>query len=234
MVGDSRSLRVIAVAVLALAGTQTQAATLSTKARESYSIGFQVGSEVKQTLDQQGLKPDSAMIARGVQDAVAGRKPLLSIPEIHATLKQLAQQRLVQLRKMAAANQAEGKRFLAANKKQKGVVTLPSGLEYQVLSAGKGPHPTMADAAVVNYKASLPSGHVFAQGKGSVMVIQTLVPGLKQALLLMSVGSKWRIVLPPQLAFGDNGPAPIGPDRTLVFEVRLAGIRTPGTAAGKP
>ncbi|HET9122488.1 MAG TPA: FKBP-type peptidyl-prolyl cis-trans isomerase [Acidiferrobacteraceae bacterium] len=235
MVGDSRSLRVIAVAALAFAGTQAQAAALSQKARESYSIGYQVGSEVRPTLQQQGLKADPAMLARGVQDAISGHKPLLSVSEIHATLQQLARERLVQLRKMAAANQKEGAAFLAANKKKKGVVTLPSGLQYQVLKSAKGPHPTLADAAVVNYKASFPNGHVFAQHRGSVMAIQTLVPGLKQALLMMTQGSKWRIVLPPELGFGENGPPPIGPDRTLVFEVHMTGIRTPQSAApGKP
>lgn len=233
MVGDRRSVRAVVTVVLVLAAAQAQAA-LSAKARESYSIGFQVGSEVKQTLKAQGLKPDAGMLTRGVSDAVAGHTPLLPVAEIHATLQRLAQARIVQLRKLAAANQAEGARLLATNKKKKGVVTLPSGLQYQVLTAGKGPHPTLSDAAVVNYKASLPNGKVFAQGTGAVMAIQTLVPGLQQALLLMNPGAKWRIVLPPQLAFGEKGPPPVGPDRTLVFQVHMTGIRTPNTAGPGP
>lgn len=238
MAGDDRQaagrLRILALAIAACAAAPSQAA-MSQKAQLSYSMGFQIGHQVGQNLLAQQLKVDPKMLARGVEDAISGHKPLLTIPQMEHLMQQMAQKRLAALRKQAQANGREGDAFLAANKKKPGVVTLPSGLQYQVLKKGTGPRPSLEDEAVVNYKATFPDGKEFATGRKTPMPVGALVPGLKQALLLMNEGSEWKVVIPPSLGFGVGGPPPVGPNRTLVFDLHLVGIRKiPQRAPGAP
>lgn len=117
--------------------------------------------------------------------------------------------------------------FLAANGKRSGVKTTASGLEYQVLQKGDGPTPTMADAALVEYKGSLVSGQVFDQSKQPVpMQINQVVPGFAEALTLMPRGSKYRVWIPPQLGYGDRPAGPIPPDSVLVFDITMREFAT--------
>lgn len=117
--------------------------------------------------------------------------------------------------------------FLAANGKRSGVKTTASGLEYQVLQKGEGPTPTMADAALVEYKGSLVSGQVFDQSKQPVpMQINQVVPGFAEALTLMPRGSKYRVWIPPQLGYGDRPAGPIPPNSVLVFDITMREFAT--------
>ncbi|MHB1951220.1 MAG: FKBP-type peptidyl-prolyl cis-trans isomerase N-terminal domain-containing protein [Acidiferrobacteraceae bacterium] len=221
--GQARTL--VFVLGLCLAGPLY--AAMSHTDKLSYSMGFQLGNEVGQSTRVQHLSVSPAMFAQGLRDALSGHKPALSVVEMRHELRQMAKTRLAELRRQAENNRREGRAFLAANAKKKGVVTLPSGLQYQVLQKGTGPHPSLNDDVLVDYSATFPNGHEFSHGHHTVMEIHSLVPGLKQALLLMNQGARWRVAMPPQLAFGAGGPPPVGPERTLVFNLHLVGIKHP-------
>jgi FKBP-type peptidyl-prolyl cis-trans isomerase len=129
----------------------------------------------------------------------------------------------------AATNKTQGEAFLAANKTKEGVVTLPSGLQYKVLQQGTGPKPTLEDSVTCNYRGTLIDGKEFdssyRRGQPANFPVARVIPGWKEALQLMPVGSKWQIVVPPSLAYGDRGAgADIGPNATLIFDIELLSI----------
>jgi FKBP-type peptidyl-prolyl cis-trans isomerase FklB len=145
----------------------------------------------------------------------------------------------------AEENKKTGEAFLAGNKKKDGVVTLPSGLQYKVLKPGDGKKPTDADTVVCHYRGMLLNGNKFGNthraGNPATFSLARTIPGWKEALKLMPVGSKWQVFCPPQLAYGSRGSGHvIAPNSTLVFEVELEAIKTPdaaqsgGTASAPP
>jgi FKBP-type peptidyl-prolyl cis-trans isomerase len=128
----------------------------------------------------------------------------------------------------AETNQTEGVSFLAANKAKKGVVTLPSGLQYKILRAGKGKKPTEASTVMCRYKGTLTDGTSVDKTddkKPSALRVAGFLPGLKEAVTLMSPGSKWEVVVPPQLAYGSQGNRGIGPNAVLVYQIEILGIK---------
>jgi FKBP-type peptidyl-prolyl cis-trans isomerase len=134
---------------------------------------------------------------------------------------------------MGAANKAEGETFLAANKAKEGVITLPSGLQYKILKAGTGPKPSASDSVVCNYRGTLINGAEFdssyKRGQPATFPVNGVIKGWTEALQLMPVGSKWQLVIPAQLAYGERGAgADIGPNATLIFEVELLSIQGKG------
>jgi FKBP-type peptidyl-prolyl cis-trans isomerase len=134
----------------------------------------------------------------------------------------------------AKKNLTEGEAFLAANAKKPGVQTTASGLQYQVISEGKGPKPKASDLVRVNYKGMLGDGKVFdsteTRGEPAVVSLAQVVPGWREGVMSMPVGSKYRFWIPASLGYGDKVPpgAPIGPNAMLVFEVELLEIVKPG------
>lgn len=129
-----------------------------------------------------------------------------------------------------ATNKKEGDAFLAANKAKEGVTTLPSGLQYKILTAGTGPKPTATDSVVCNYRGTLINGKEFdssyKRGQPATFPVNGVIKGWTEALQLMPVGSKWQLVVPPDLAYGDRGAgADITPGATLIFEVELMSIQ---------
>jgi FKBP-type peptidyl-prolyl cis-trans isomerase FklB len=131
-----------------------------------------------------------------------------------------------------AANKKEGDAFLVANKTKPGVVTLPSGLQYKVLKEGTGAKPTASDTVVCEYRGTLINGTEFdssyKRGQPATFGVGQVIKGWTEALQLMPVGSKWQLVLPSDLAYGDKGAgADIGPNATLIFEVELLSIQPP-------
>ena len=135
-----------------------------------------------------------------------------------------------------AAAQKESEAFLAANKTNEGVVTLPSGLQYKILKVGTGEKPTLDDTVVCNYKGTLINGTEFdaseKHGGPSTFPVKGVIAGWTEALQLMPVGSKWQLFVPSSLAYGPNGPGDIGPNATLIFEVELVSIQKTPAAAG--
>ena len=215
----------------ATAANSPTALTLKTqKQKASYALGMSIGSGIH----HQGIPVDPAIVARGLRDAMAGGKTLMTEDEMRATLQELRTQ--VNKEQEAKAhvagetNRKAGEAFLAANKAKQGVTTLPDGLQYKVLKEGSGPKPTASDTVTVNYRGTLIDGKEFdssyKRGQPASFPVGGVIKGWTEALQLMPVGSKWELVIPADLAYGDS-PRPggdIAPGDTLIFEVELLSI----------
>jgi FKBP-type peptidyl-prolyl cis-trans isomerase len=204
--------------------------TLKTpKEKGSYALGMSIGTGLRKR--QIGVDP--AIVARGLRDAMAGGKTLLTEDEMTAALHQLqsdfAKQQEVKAHEASAPARKAGEAFLASNKAKEGVVTLPDGLQYKILTAGSGPKPTDSDSVTVNYRGTLTNGTEFdssyKRGQPISFPVTGVIAGWTEALKLMPVGSKWQLYIPPDLAYGDHGSPPnIGPGETLIFDVELISI----------
>lgn len=219
------------------------------KDKASYAIGMNVAKGLAAQLKQQSVEVDQAILLRGLKDALAGGKMLMTEEEERTVLTQLTaemrtrmqeQQEKMKLAAEAnkAANKKEGDAFLAANKAQEGVVTLPSGLQYKVLTEGIGPKPTASDTVVCNYRGTLIAGKEFdssyKRGQPATFQVNGVIKGWTEALQLMPVGSKWQLFIPSELAYGESGRGPdIGPGATLIFEVDLLSIQGKDTGKDK-
>lgn len=200
-----------------------------TKDKESYSLGYQFGQSMK----AQGVDIDLEVYVSGIRDAVTGAKPQLSQDEIRATVvelqKKLAAARQKQIKQAADKNLAEGKAFLEENKKKDGVVTLPSGLQYKVLTEGSGKLPKATDTVTVNYRGALVDGTEFdssyKRGQPTTFQVGKVIRGWTEALQLMKEGAKWQLVIPPQLGYGERSAGPVPPNSTLIFEVELLAVK---------
>jgi FKBP-type peptidyl-prolyl cis-trans isomerase FklB len=200
------------------------------KDKESYSLGYQFGQSFK----EQGVEINLDIYASGIKDAFGGKEPKMSQEEIRATLTSL-QQRLMasrqkELKEKGAKNLEDGKKFLAENKKKEGIKTLPSGLQYKVLTQGSGKMPKAEDTVTVNYKGTLIDGTEFdssyKRGQPATFQVKGVIKGWTEALQLMKEGSKWQLFIPPELAYGERGAGrDIGPNSTLIFEVELLSIK---------
>jgi FKBP-type peptidyl-prolyl cis-trans isomerase FklB len=198
------------------------------KDKVSYAIGMSIGKK----LHEDDLDIDQAILIRAIKDSLAGGKTVMTDDEVRATLTDFAQQmRKKQMEKEqaeAVKNKTEGDAYRAANKAKDGVVTLPSGLQYKVLTAGTGPKPTATDSVMCNYKGTFIDGKEFdssyKRGEPATFPVTGVIKGWTEALQLMPVGSKWQLVIPPDLAYGDKGRPSIPPNSTLVFEVELMKI----------
>jgi FKBP-type peptidyl-prolyl cis-trans isomerase FklB len=210
-----------------------------TNSRVSYAIGMTIGRNFK----QQGIDVDDTLFLRGVKDAQSGGDTLLTSQEMQTTLREFQQEmqaKQAKLREeMARTNKLEGEAFLATNKNSPGVVTLPDGLQYKVLTAGTGAKPTIDSTVTVNYRGTLLNGTEFDSSAkaGHPLEIQAnrVMPGWTEALTNMTMGSKWQLFIPGGLAYGEQGRRGIPPNSTLIFEVELLGAKaTPPPAPVAP
>src|SRR5580698_6330302 len=214
---------------------KTAAPALTTrKEKFSYALGMNIGTGYSQGLKKQSVEVDWNLVAQGMKDAAAGRKTQLTEDQAKAVLNEVQsevhKQQDEKTKETAAKNKTEGDAFLAANKSKQGVVTLPSGLQYKILTAGTGPKPTASDSVVCNYKGTLINGTEFdssyKRGQPATFGVGQVIKGWTEALQLMPVGSKWQLVIPSDLAYGDRGQgADIAPNSTLIFEVELMSIQ---------
>jgi FKBP-type peptidyl-prolyl cis-trans isomerase FklB len=192
--------------------TQTVLTLKTQKDKVSYALGMNLGTN----LHKQSVEVDPAIVLRGLRDALAAGKMLLTDDEARAALMQLtAEVRKIQEDKMKLAGEANrkgGEEFLAANKGKEGVVTLPSGLQYKILTEGTGPKPAATDSVVCNYRGTLMNGTEFdssyKRGQPATFQVNGVIKGWTEALQLMPVGSKWQLFIPSELAYGDRGAAP--------------------------
>jgi FKBP-type peptidyl-prolyl cis-trans isomerase FklB len=200
------------------------------KEKMSYAIGMEMGKGVK----AQGIDVDPTILMAGLKDAMSGAKPQMSEDELRQVITALQQemrQKQMQVQEAAAAeNKTKGDAFLAANAKKDGVVALPDGLQYKILTAGSGAKPVETDTVLCNYKGTFVDGTEFDSseraGKPVPFEVKNVIPGFKEVLQLMPVGSKWQVVVPSNLAYGDRGAGNvIGPNSTLVFEIELVSIQ---------
>ena len=189
----------------------------------SYAIGMNIAANLRQS----GVDSlDVESLSAGLTAVLSGGKPELSSHEAGSILNKFFAE-LEEVRQ--TRNIEEGKAFLARNAKRSGVVTLPSGLQYEVLREGSGSIPTLSDTVRCHYHGTLISGKVFdssvQRGAPASFPVSGVIKGWTEALQLMSVGSKWKLFIPSDLAYGARGAGEdIGPHTTLIFEVELLGI----------
>jgi len=212
------------VLTIALAlGLSTQLQAQNTPKMDSVSYSF--GVLIAQNLLSQGIEGiDAQSLAAGLSDA-------LTNPNVDpAKANKIVQQYMQTMEaKKYQANVEEGKKYLDENAKRPGVVTLPSGLQYEILKAGNGPVPKSSDRVKVHYTGTLINGNIFdssvKRGEPAVFGVTQVIQGWVEALQLMPVGSKWKLAIPYSLAYGERGAGQdIKPFSTLIFEVELLAI----------
>lgn len=227
--------------ILSAAGLHAQdASPLKTdKDKTSYALGVAVGK----SFQAQGVEADPNLIAQGLKDAYTNGKLLISDDEFRSlmTAFQQAMNDKQNAAKAALAdnNKKAGAAFLAANAKKDGVTTTPTGLQYKVITAGSGAKPSDTDTVTLQYRGTLIDGTEFdssyKNGQPAVLEVGRVIPGFKEALKLMPVGSKYQFVIPADQAYGDRGAGNvIGPNATLIFEIELISIQGKQTAPGTP
>lgn len=207
------------------------------KAEYSYMVGMDVGHSLSSIKDE----IDVATVIKALEASIKGEKTLMTEPEALAVrqdfMQKLRAKQEAKLKGEAEVNQKEGDAFLAKNKAQKGVKVTPSGLQYEVIKQGTGPKPVKTDSVTVDYTGTKIDGTVFdssvQRGQPAKFPLANVIPGWTEGLQLMPVGSEYKFVIPAKLAYGEHGPGPIGPNATLVFDVKLISIDKP-EATAKP
>ena len=192
-------------------------------AKASYGLGYNIAGNVD---NQYGKALDAKAFQTGIEDGFAGAEAKVPEDQVLAALNVLNDARAEERGKLSDTNLAAAKAYLAENGKKDGVVTTASGLEYQVLVAGTGPKPSLSDTVTTHYTGTLIDGTVFdssvERGSPASFPVNGVIPGWVEALQMMPVGSKWRIVVPPELAYKERGAGNrIGPNEALIFEVEL-------------
>lgn len=207
------------------------AAKLDTS-RLSYAIGYQIGS---QFADGEPAI-DLPTLQRAIQDAFAKRQPTVPMAQMRAQLQALDSQMharaLSEFKQVAAENARKSARFMDQNRAKPGVVQLPSGIQYAVIKRGSGEQPTVRSKVTVNYRGMLIDGTEFdstwAHGEPVSFPINGVIPGWRDVLPRMHVGDRWKVVIPPRLAYGQQGALPrIGPNEALVFDIELLKVEKP-------
>ena len=189
----------------------------------SYALGLSIGQNFKAS----GIKAiTSEDFIAGLQDALAEREPKLTNKRAREVINQLFM-RLQQ--EESELNAAAGKEYQEIMRHKSGVVTLPSGLQYEIIKEGKGAKPKATDKVRVHYHGTLINGVVFdssvERGEPAEFPLNAVIPGWTEILQLMPVGSKWRVVIPSELAYGSRGAGDvIRPNMTLIFEIELLDI----------
>jgi FKBP-type peptidyl-prolyl cis-trans isomerase FklB len=196
------------------------------KQKFSYTAGYQIG----QNLKRQNLDLDSKAFSQGAQDAIANAKPRLKPEEMQAAIQ--AQQKKDMEKQAAVAKKSldAGQAFLEANKKKDGVVTLPSGLQYKVVTEGKGKQPKSTDTVVAHYRGTLINGTEFdssyQRNEPATFPVGGVIKGWQEALPLMKEGAKWQVYIPSDLAYGPRGAGgDIGPNEVLIFDIELVSVK---------
>lgn len=196
----------------------------------SYALGLNIGNSFKlQSID---IKPD--IFLKGIKDASAGGKQLMSDDEVRdimvALNRELAEKKAEARKKLAEKNKEDAITFFAENMKKEGIKTLTSGLQYKIITEGKGKNPKATDTVTVNYRGTLVGGKEFdnsyRRGEPANFPVNGVISGWTEALQLMKVGAKWQLFIPSNLAYGEKGAGNlIGPNAALIFEVELISVK---------
>jgi FKBP-type peptidyl-prolyl cis-trans isomerase FklB len=235
----------IAVGAFAIRGELAAKPTLKT-AKEKLS--YTAGVSVARNLTEQGLELDGDAVARGLKDVLSRQQLLMAEDALRETMnayqEEQKQKQAEAVKKVAESNRQAGEAFLAENAKDEGVVSLPSGLQYKILQPGQGKRPTDTDTIECHYRGLRIDGKEFqsshARGQPATVAVAAVIPGWKEALKLMPVGSKWKLFVPPQLAYGERGvpgktaASTVGPNEPLIFEVELLAIKSSAAREQSP
>jgi len=213
--------------ILALVGNSAIASDYkSNKEKYSYAIGFQIGSNLK----REGADVDVKAIGQAIKDVLADAELKVSMDDMQASVLEVQKtQQAARDAKGEVAKKA-GEEYLAKNKKNKGIVELPNGLQYKIITAGKGEKPKATDTIIAHYKGALIDGKEFdssySRGQPATFAVNQVIKGWQEILPMMPTGSKWQIFIPSDLAYGARGAgANIGPNEALIFDIELLEIK---------
>lgn len=199
----------------------------SDKQKFSYALGFQIG----QTLVRQGATDvDITAVAEAISDVINDKGLQMSMEDMQAAFDKRRDAAMAERAKQGEANKTAGAEFRKANAKKTGVTQTASGLQYKVITEGTGAQPSVTDTVTVHYKGTLIDGSEFdssySRNQPASFALNQVVKGWQEVLPMMKTGAKWQVVLPPELAYGENGAGgKIGPNATLVFEIELLDIK---------
>lgn len=231
------SLAWVACASLGYAsGTLAAASKTPPLADKTDRISYSIGVDIGRSLDKQKIAIHPDLFLTGVKDGLANQLRLMSEEEIQKTMgdlqTELFERHKADFQALSQKNKSEGEAFLTKNGKKKDVITLPSGLQYRIITPGKGDSPKPTDTVTVHYRGKLLDGTEFdssySRGEPAHFVLQNVIPGWTEALQHMKPGAKWELFIPPQLAYKEQGISElVGPNATLVFEVELLEIKHP-------
>ena len=217
---------VLVVSVISSCQNLTQQKFNFDEANELEKVSYSIGINVATSIKSEGLDSiNSFYISKGFQDVFENKDLAINIEESNKIIGEYFN------KKQDAKNQRlaiDSKIFLEENKQKDGVVTTESGLQYLLLSEGRGNNPTLNDNVTVHYHGTLIDGTIFDSSvdrkQPATFPLNGVIPGWQEALQMMSVGSKWKIFIPSELAYGESGTGAIGPNSTLIFEVELLSI----------
>ena len=205
------------------------------KEKESYSIGYEVG----RSMNTDGVEVDFDILTQGLEDAIKQREPRLKDEEMKKLIvdlrKKALEAKLREIQEQSIKNAQESETFLAENKKKEGIRVTESGLQYQVLKEGDGITPGPEDFVKVNYRGTFIDGKEFdssyAKGEPARVQADGVIKGWTEALSMMKVGSRWKLFVPPELAYGRSGLGQrIPPNKVLVFDMELLAVENPDKA----
>jgi len=207
------------------------------KDKTSYALGLSFGKQLKQN----DIEINFDGYLKGIKDGLAGQAAMTD-EQLRETMTALNQQVRAKSMEKQKADQEKSKKageaYLAENKKKEGVTTTPSGLQYKVLTKGTGKIPTTNDTVVCHYRGTLIDGTEFdssyKKGEPTEFPVTRVIPGWTEALQLMPVGSKWQLVIPSNIAYGERGNPRIPGGSTLLFDIELIDIKKPEPVAAKP
>jgi len=216
--------------IISITSAQKKAKPKTDKSKISYSIGVSVAKNLK----SDGIELDQAQFIQGIKDELNNSKLQMSEEEIKEAItmlqKNLGEKMMKKRQAEAEKNKKEGEAFLNENRKKADVVTLPSGLQYKVITNGNGPKPTADQTVQCHYIGTFIDGTEFdnsyKRGKPAEFPLKQVIKGWSEILQLMPVGSKWQVFIPSELAYGEKGAGSvIGPNETLIFEIELLSIK---------
>lgn len=229
---------VFAAAIISLAGcnapttSEPQAKQKLELASDEDKLSYGVGLNIGSGLLQQGLPGiNIEAIFQGIEDSIGGAEPLVDQTELEQVLVRLRDREEAKMNALMAENAEKGSAYLAENGKREGVTTTESGLQYEILTAGEGDKPSAESVVKTHYHGTLIDGTVFdssvQRGEPAQFAVNQVIKGWTEALQLMPVGSKWKLHIPAELAYGEMSPGPaIPPNSTLIFEVELLALVT--------
>jgi len=200
----------------------------SDKGKLSYAVGWDIGQDIK----RRSTEFDVESLITAIRDTVADRDPQVPGEEMQTLLTELQQkvrqEQVEAFQALAAENQAASQEFLEGNKTKTGIVVMPSGVQYRVIEEGDGSRPGMESTVKVHYRGSKMDGREFdssfARGVPEEFTVNSVLQGWQEVLPLMKQGSTWQIFIPPELAFGQRGNPPVGPNEALMFDLKLVEI----------
>ena len=199
------------------------------KGKLSYAVGYEIGRDFQ----ERNMDVDINTVIRALQDGYAKRTPAVPEETMKDSLTKMREKMMgeakAKFETLANENKAKSDKFLAENKSKKGIVVLPSGVQYRVIEEGTGRRPTATSEVTVHYRGSLTNGFEFdssfARNQPATFKVDSVLKGWQEVLPLMKIGDHWQVFLPPDAAYGMKGQGPIGPNEALVFEIKLVDVK---------